>query len=84
MVCSQANCVVGECCRAAPTLDDDACLGDGVEDLAIEQGVRTRSGRLIDKGFLYKLLNNRLYIGAAVHKGTSYPAEHQPIICRTL
>jgi DNA invertase Pin-like site-specific DNA recombinase len=32
------------------------------------ENVRTRSGKLIDKGFLYKLLNNRVYIGEAVHK----------------
>ena len=48
------------------------------------EGVRTRRGRPVDKGFLYKLLNNRVYIGAAVHKGTAYPGEHQPIISRAL
>jgi DNA invertase Pin-like site-specific DNA recombinase len=48
------------------------------------ENVRTRSGKLIDKGFLYKLLNNRIYIGEAVHKGTSYPGEHKPIIERAL
>ena len=30
---------------------------------------RTKRGKPIDKGFLYKLLNNRVYIGEAVHKG---------------
>jgi len=50
----------------------------------IAEGVRTRRGRLVDKGFLYKLLNNRVYVGEAVHKGTAYPGEHQPIISRTL
>ena len=44
------------------------------------EGVRSRRGNPIDKGFLYKLLNNRIYIGDAVHKGTAYPGEHQPII----
>ncbi len=29
------------------------------------------------QGYLYKLLNNRIYIGEAVHKGVSYPGEHQ-------
>jgi DNA invertase Pin-like site-specific DNA recombinase len=48
------------------------------------EGVRTRRGRLVDKGFLYKLLNNRVYIGDAVHKGTSYPGEHDAIITRAL
>ncbi|MBC7102824.1 MAG: recombinase family protein [Parvibaculum sp.] len=46
------------------------------------EGVRTRRGRLVDKGFLYKLLNNRVYIGDVVHKGTAYPGEHEAIITR--
>ena len=50
----------------------------------ISEGVRTRRGKLIDKGFLYKLLNNRIYIGDAVHKGTAYTGEHKPIITRDL
>jgi site-specific DNA recombinase len=48
------------------------------------EGVRTRKGRLIDKGFLYKLLNNRVYIGDAVHKGTAYRGEHEPIITQAI
>jgi hypothetical protein len=48
------------------------------------EGVRTRRSKLIDKGYLYKILNNRVYIGEAVHKGKSYPGEHQPIIGRAL
>jgi DNA invertase Pin-like site-specific DNA recombinase len=47
-------------------------------------GVRSRSGKPMDKGYLYKLLCNRVYIGEAVHKGTSYPGEHKPIISRDL
>jgi site-specific DNA recombinase len=43
-----------------------------------------RYGHLLDKGVLYKLLKNRVYIGEAVHKGTSYPGEHEPIIDRKL
>ncbi len=48
----------------------------------VAEGVRTRRGRLVDKGFLYKLLGNRVYIGDAVHKGTAYPGEHKPIVSR--
>jgi site-specific DNA recombinase len=44
------------------------------------EGVTTRRGKPVDKGFLYKLLNNRVYIGDAVHKGTAYPGEHEAII----
>lgn len=38
---------------------------------------------MIDKGFLYKPLNNRVYLDA-VHKGTAYPGEHEAIISRDL
>ena len=46
--------------------------------------MRTKRGKPIDKGYLYKLLNNRVYIGEAVHKGTAYPGEHEAIIDRDL
>lgn len=49
-----------------------------------ERGITTRQGQPITKGFLYRLLNNRAYIGEAVHKGTSYPGEHAAIISRDL
>jgi len=48
------------------------------------EGVVTKRGKPIDKGALYKLLNNRVYIGEAVHKGKSYPGEHAAIIDRAL
>ena len=48
------------------------------------EAVRGKQGKLIDKGYIYKLLNNRVYIGEAVHKGVAYPGEHQAIIDRTL
>jgi site-specific DNA recombinase len=49
-----------------------------------EQNVRNRYGRLIDKGALYKLLGNRVYVGEAVHKDQAYPGEHKSIIDRKL
>ena len=48
------------------------------------EGIRGKQGKLVDKGYVYKLLNNRVYIGEAVHKGVAYPGEHQAIIARTL
>ena len=48
------------------------------------EGIRGKQGKLVDKGYIYKLLNNRVYIGEAVHKGVAYPGEHQAIIDRTL
>jgi len=49
-----------------------------------ERGVTTSRGHRIDKKFIYRMLNNRVYIGEAVHKGTSYPGEHAAIIAREL
>ncbi len=48
------------------------------------EGVTTKRGKPVNKGYLYKLLNNQVYIGKAVHKGTAYPGEHEAIISRDL
>ena len=48
------------------------------------EGVVTKRGKPIDKGTLYRLINNRVYIGEAVHKGTAYPGEHEAIVPRAL
>ena len=58
------------------------------------EGYRTKSwttlagkehlGRPLDKGYLYRLLNNRVYLGEAVHKGVSHPGEHEAIVPRGL
>jgi DNA invertase Pin-like site-specific DNA recombinase len=47
-------------------------------------GVMTKTGRLIDKGCIYRLLNNRTYVGEVEHKRNVYPGEHQAIISREL
>ena len=49
-----------------------------------EEGVTSKRGKPIDKGFLYKLLVNRVYIGEAVHKGVAHPGEHAAIVDRAL
>jgi DNA invertase Pin-like site-specific DNA recombinase len=54
-----------------------------VRELAAE-GFVNKYGKPVDKGMLYKLLHNRVYVGDAVHKGTAYPGEHDPIVTRTL
>jgi site-specific DNA recombinase len=48
------------------------------------EGMTTKGGKLIDKGYVYRILNNRVYLGEAVHKGMAYPGEHHAIIDRTL
>ena len=39
-----------------------------------------RAGKPMDKGFIYKLLHNRTYLGELRHKDQWYKAEHTPII----
>ncbi len=46
------------------------------------RGIATPRGNRIDKKYLYRMLSNRAYIGEAVHKGDSYPGEHDAIIDR--
>ena len=48
------------------------------------EGFRNKYDQALDKGRIYKLLHNRVYIGEAVHKGTAYPGEHEAIIPRRL
>jgi DNA invertase Pin-like site-specific DNA recombinase len=48
------------------------------------EGVTGKYGKLVDKGYIYKLLNNRTYVGQVVHKGTVYPGEHHAIISQSL
>ena len=54
-----------------------------VKELTAE-GFVNRYGQTLDKGRLYKLLNNRVYLGEAVHKGTAYPGEHEAIVRQSL
>jgi len=49
-----------------------------------EEGSTSKVGRPLDKGDVYKLLNNRTYVGEAAHKGNIYPGEHQGIVTREL
>ncbi len=58
---------------------------DGVTSKAwTTQDGKTREGKLIDKGLIYKLLNNRTYLGELRHKEQWYQAEHLPIIDRVM
>ena len=50
----------------------------------IAENTRNKYGKLIDKGMLYKMLNNPVYVGVALHKGVSYPGEHAGIIDRKI
>ena len=48
----------------------------------ITQDGKPRPGKPIDKGAIYKILANRVYLGEAVHKGVSHPGEHRAIVER--
>ena len=41
---------------------------------------KVRTGTPWHKGHLYKLINNRLYLGQIEHKGNCYPGEHEAIV----
>jgi hypothetical protein len=48
------------------------------------EGVNTKRGKPINKGDIYKLLNNRTYVGDVSHKGNVFAGEHTGIITREL
>jgi site-specific DNA recombinase len=45
---------------------------------------RQVGGLPFNRGALYYLLRNRVYVGDVVHKGTTHPGEHEPIVERSL
>ncbi len=48
----------------------------------VTQDGKQRTGGPFGKGTLYKLLNNRTYIGEVAHKGQVYAGEHDAIVPR--
>jgi site-specific DNA recombinase len=48
------------------------------------EGRTTKLGAPMDKGYLYRVLKNRVVLGEVVHKGSVYPGEHEAIIDRKL
>src|ERR1700676_541368 len=44
----------------------------------------TSEGATFSRGALYHLLNNRIYLGETVHRGQSYPGQHEAIVPRGL
>ena len=59
-------------------------LGDDAGAGTAAGGRPHQARQALDKGYLYKLLNNQTYLGLAVHKGTAYPGEHVAIIDQAL
>jgi DNA invertase Pin-like site-specific DNA recombinase len=60
--------------------------GSGVETVRRLQaeGIASKSGRLLNKGDVYKALNLRTYVGEVAHKGNVYRGEHEAIVPRDL
>jgi DNA invertase Pin-like site-specific DNA recombinase len=58
--------------------------GAGTVKLLIAEGVTSKSRRPLNKGDVYKLLNNRIYVGEVAHKGKVYAGEHEAIVPREL
>ncbi|MGE0108185.1 MAG: recombinase family protein [Bdellovibrionales bacterium] len=46
----------------------------------VTQKGRLHEGKPMHKNYIYRILNNRVYLGEAVHKGESFPGEHEAII----
>ena len=63
--------------------DQHHCTTDMVREL-IAKGFTTRRGNPFCKQVLYKILHNRMYLGLMIHKGKSYPGEHEAIIDQDL
>ena len=65
-------------------------LKENLDAAGIVSKVRTASdgsrygGRPIARGALYLMLQNRIYRGEIVHKGKSYPGEHEAIVDEAL
>jgi site-specific DNA recombinase len=72
---------------------DTGCITGLVEELnaqgsvtkswTTKQGI-TRAGRPWNKGYIYRLLNNPLYLGEVSHKQERYPGEQEAIVSREL
>lgn len=50
---------------------------------AIKNG-KVAGGKRWNKVYVYRVLTNRKYLGEIVHKGKSYPGEHDPIVDRKM
>ncbi|MDO9714248.1 recombinase family protein, partial [Paracraurococcus lichenis] len=75
-----------EAARTRRVFELFAETGSGVEAVRRlrAEGVLTKTGRPFDKGALYRVLNNRSYLGEVAHKGQVFPGEHRAIVPREL
>jgi DNA invertase Pin-like site-specific DNA recombinase len=52
----------------------------GITQMLMAEGVTTRRGKLFCKQTIHKMFHNRIYLGEIVHKGKSFPGQHEGII----
>lgn len=45
---------------------------------------KIRGGRKFNRQYIYRILNNKLYLGQIVHKDKTYPGQHKAIISQDL
>lgn len=50
----------------------------------VTKGGKERGSHTITKGTLYKILNNRTYLGEIRHLGNNYQGQHKPIVSHAL
>ncbi len=50
----------------------------------VSQSGRCWGGQPLARGALYRILQNRIYLGEIVHKTKSYPGDHDPIVSQDL
>jgi DNA invertase Pin-like site-specific DNA recombinase len=75
-----------EAARVRRVFEVFAETGSGAETVRRlrDEGVVAKSGRPLNKGDAYKLLNNRTYVGEVAHKGKAYDGEHEAIVHRQM
>ena len=69
---------------AVSALRDDLRQQGITSKFRTDKNGRSTGGKPFARGALYHLLKNRIYLGEIVHKGSSYPGEHPPIVDQTL
>ena len=67
----------GGCSRGSSRLGSGTALARAA---AARRAGPARPAGCSNKGDVYKLLNNRTYVGEAAHKGQVYPGEHKAIV----
>ena len=70
--------------RSVLALKEELDADDIVSKARLDRFSNAKGGVPIARGALYLMLQNRIYRGEIVHKDTSYPGLHEPIVDQTL